>query len=648
MQVESLDNKQKRDMSPCLHCNKPCDAPALLCDECRSQLSKRNEASPISERHVDITDISTASYPVNFVLQKDQEQERAMTEHRIAPPSQASFDTPFPPMAPQTPFGSTHGVYVNMVEQAIHRLNDAARRIAAVEQSDKRQPHASRLSPLLDVSADIQRYSTPLPKAIANEEDTQQKRSEATGSNFPDLWPWLSDADEVDTNNTWENYTDPLLARRFPSSAEAARIEAEDERRAKIEGIIVTPSMRRMTRVAYLRVAFICLAILAILALTIDTALLSITFLHPHHTPVPVSGPPTLTITSPNNNNQASIGQRITLHLTHFNASTSVYITHDVGVPVLFNTGFPIVQVGKNGAGTASVVITAGDWGSGFHNIEAEDMTSHYTANATLQIINAGPSKPSHLIIKNLSLDMGSSYQGSNTIQPFVLSNDENASGAITWTASSDKPWLMLTPNQGTFSDSQKISIAVERGIMMAGSYEGTITFSSNVGAPIAVKVEMVVTLLPPNAGAVLMITPAVLSFTASDGTSSLSSQILTVANPGRHTLSWSLTNNQSSSNLPGGGTNWLNTNITSGSIVAGGTESVNVTANSQNLLPGTHAGTLVFSSPDPTTINSTQSVSISLTVQQHCSLTLSTGGMPFPGTQPHLRVGCPLHRQVV
>jgi len=622
MRVESLDNQHKQDMSQCLHCSKPCDETALFCDTCQSQLYKHDEAPQSTNAYVDIADISTAPHPIVTFPQNEHERPHAS-------------------MNPQTPSPSVHGVYVNIVDHAIQRLNDAARRIAAVEQSEKRQPHASRLAPLHDISADIQRQSTPLPKAIAGTADAPQK-GEVTVNDMPDLWPWLADTDDIDNNNTWENYTDPLLSRRFPDSIEAARIEAEDERRAKAEGSIVTPFLRRPTRVVRLRIAFVSLALLAVLALTIDTALVSVAFLHPHHaTQVPVSGPPTLTITSEGTqDNQTRLGQRVTFHLAHFNPSTIVLITHDVGVPTALSTGSSNVQIEKNGFATASTVI-ADDWGQGFHNVQAEDVQTHYTASAVLQIIGSGPSKPSHLIIKNLSLDMGVGYQCSNTIQPFILSNDPHASGAITWSASSDKPWLLLTPNQGTFSDTQNISIAVARGTLAPNSYVGKITFSSNVGAPIIVQVKMTVAALPPDAGAVLMIAPAVLAFTSLDGATSQGSntnQILVVSNPGRKTLSWSLTNNQpiiqtnqsASLSTTDAGTNWLNTSVTSGTVAPGETENVSVSVNSQSLLPGAYTNTLVFSSHDPKTINGTQSVSVSLTVQPHCSLILSTGGMAF------------------
>jgi len=632
MQVERQSDQQRRDINTCLHCHRPCDVNVLFCNECRVRFADPVKALPRSEAQTAITDASTAPQPI--VTPHDENIEEYRTAPEVAAQPVAA--------AQQVPAGSSHGVYVNMVEQAIHRLNDAARRIAAVDQNDKRQqPHASRLSPFRDISADIQRHSTPLPKAVVDAGGIQTKRSEASSSDMPDLWPWLPDTDDIDNNNTWENYTDPLQARRFPNGVEVARIEAEDERRARAEGLIRAPIARKVTRNVQLRIAFVSLAILAILALTIDTTLVSVAFLHPHRPVVPAGGPPTLTITIKDvKDNKVAIGQVATLRLTHFSPTTSVYLTRDVAVPILLNSGFPVMRVDKNGNANASTLISK-DWRPGFHNIEAEDIVTHYTANATLQIIGSGPSKPSHLIIKNLSLDMGADHQGAGTIKSFELSNDDNASGAITWAASSNSPWLLLTPNQGTFSDMQTISIAVERGIMVPKTYTGKITFSSNVGSPIVVTVEMTVTPLPPDAGAVLMVAPPVLSFVASDGTASSDSQVLTVTNAGRQPLAWSSANNQSvaqagqtpflgMSGMSPMSTNWLNTSVTSGTVDPGKTQSINVTVNSQNLLPGAYTDTLVFHSPDPKTINSTQSVSVSLTVQPQCSLTLSTGQLAF------------------
>ncbi len=598
------------------------------------QFPGRDEASQLSEAQAALTVVSTAPQPIVAPVQSENNIE----EYQTVPVIAASD-------VPVTSSGSSHGVYVNMVEQAIHRLNDAARRIAAVDQNEKRQPHASRLSPLRDISGDIQRHSTPLPKAIVDTGKMKQKGTEVSSKDMPDLWPWLPDTDDIDNNNTWENYTDPLQSRHFPNGLESARIEAEDERRARAAGLIASPAGRKTTRTMHLRIAFVSLAILAILALTIDTTLVSVAFLHPHHTVVPVGGPPTLTLSiKDTKDNKVYMGQAVTILLTHFTPATSVYITRDVGVPILLNSGFPVARIDKNGSATTSTVISK-DWSPGFHNVEAEDIVSHYTANATLQIVGAGSSKPSHLIIKTLSVDMGSDHQGSNTIQNFVLSNDVNASGAIVWSASSNSPWLMLTPNEGTFSDSQTLSIAVERGAMKPQSYHGKITFSSNVSAPIVVNVEMTVTPLPPDAGAVLMVAPPVLSFTTSEGTASTDSQTLTVSNPGHQPLPWSLTNNQPLAQSGQGPflsmgamsfmtANWLHVDGSSGTVAPGATQDIHISVNNQNLTHGLYTNTLVFSSADPKTINHTQSVSVSLTIQPHCSLLPSVGQLTFNAVQ--------------
>ncbi len=644
MRIEGLDDQQKQDMSRCLSCGKP--ATAMFCAGCQRQLYQLEQATKAPSGYRDIADASTASHAVVQAPPMEYDSESMRRDKNTPlPPDDAIDEIPTAPEIPRSPLSATRGMYVNIVEHAIQRLNDAARRISAAEQNDKRQPHASRLSPYRDISSDIMRHSTPLPRAMAS--NAQFQPVEASASDMPNYWPGMYDSGEIENSN-WENYPDPLLERRFPSVSEVTRIENEDVRRARAQGIkgIRTRNSSRNTR---LRVAFVSLAILAILALTIDTALVSVAFLHPRRTNVPVSGPPTLTLTvEGSKDNKVNIGQRVFFHLTHFSPSTGVYITHDVGVPIILDSGFPIVRVGSSGSITAHAVIST-NWGPGFHNIEAEDMTTHYTANATLQIINAGPSKPSHLIIKDSSIDVGPGYQGSNTIRPLTLSNDEGASGAITWSASSDSSWLLLTPNHGTFSDIQKISIGVERGMMKPQPYTGKLTFSSNVGTPIVVKVTMEVTPLPPDAGAVMVVTPVVLSFTSVDGVASTSNQQLTVSNPGRKSLSWSLTNNQSSvAQIPQdasfspdsmsvnavslGNTvrNWVNTSSTSGTIPPNGSQTVNITVNSQGFLPGAYTDPLVFTSPDNNTINRTQDVSVSLTVQPHCSLTLGTGGMTF------------------
>jgi len=531
---------------------------------------------------------------------------------------------------------TSNRVYVDMVEQAIDRLNDAARRIAAVEQKkDRRSPKASRLSPFKDISGEIQRQSTPMPNIPPTPVGFQS--SSVDERSMPDLWPWIPDTEEND-QDLWANHTDPLVRRQFPRSNETARLEEEDARRARAEGFRISLSGRGQasTKMKRLRKLFAFLTIMAICALLVDAGLVSLAFIRQHHTTPPVvNGPPTLTISVEGAaRNQATYGQNITLHLQHFSPLSSVYITHDVEEPIFLGNRTSFISVNNVGAADVTTSVDQ-NWSPGFHTVDAEDYKTRYTANATLEIINSGPTHPSHLSINTTKLDFQSDIQGANTIQPLTLSNDGNA--AISWVASSNQSWLVLTPNQGIFSNTETIEVAVQRGTLTQGDYTGKITFSSNVSAPIVVSVQMSVVSLPQNAGPVLAVTPAVLSFTAQDGGVNPAGQELVVSNPGTQPLSWSLTNNALASATDQnsflnaanpGAANWLTVSQSSGNVVPKDKNVLNVTVNSQNLLPGAYIDTLLFSGSGQ--LNKTQSVSISLTVLPQCGLTLSTGAMTF------------------
>lgn len=552
------------------------------------------------------------------------------------------------PSLPQTPLPSPSSPSLDdddiagAVDRAIQRLNEAAQRIAEVDQGSRRLPHASRLSPLRDISADIHRHSTPLPK-LAKESQAkapsiaQQNQGKDLGKHMPDLWPWLQEDVDPDENDLDQWSTDPLMARQFPNSAETKRIEEEDLRRAVAEGLVShsIPAHRVSFTHRRIRTIFSVFVILAVVFLVADGVLLSFIFTHPHRQAASLDGPPDLTLST----NVASVGQTLNLHIHHFSSDTRVYLTHDIQEPVQVVTGgsaagFPLVKVGANGSVDVTMLVDS-TWGPGFHTIEAEGVTTRYTATATLQIVGAGPTRPAHLLLGSASLDLGADLQGANTIQQLTMHNA--GGGSISWAANSNQPWLLISPAQGVFSSNQTITVAVERANLKPGDYKGALTFSSNVGPNEIVQVHMTVRPLPANAGAVLVVIPPVLSFTALDGGANPNEQVLMVNNPGSQRLQWSITGNNSI-NLaaqslmvqalnPTAG--WLSTDQTSGIVVPRGTSLIHVIANSRNLLPGVYTDILVFSSPQGV-YNSPQSISVSLTVQARCGLTLSSGIMPF------------------
>ncbi|HZU65871.1 MAG TPA: BACON domain-containing carbohydrate-binding protein [Ktedonobacteraceae bacterium] len=647
-------------MSQCLRCSKPCATTSVFCDECRSLLHYQLPQGPASP------DMQQPQEPLavasSFSERPTLETKGQDAGEPVTGPQPIVRD-------PQTPPPPTLSSYANVAEQTLSRLNEAARRISQAKQGrsehkGRQYPHASRLAPIRDISADIQRASTPLPKVsmpaentpasgnpssdgalpisgegkpddIANQATVSTPGLAAKDVELPDLWPWLDTELEDKEVDNWANQTDPLLSRHFPDSSESARIEEEDMRRAAAEGISTAPfpSYRRSHRSPRLRTAFIALAVLAILAMIADGILLSFAFNHSHQASNGPGGPPALTLSS----NQASIGTTLQLVISHFTPSTTVYLTHDIDETVQTANDTKYLPIDARGNARTAIVID-NTWGPGFHLLFAEDVQTRYTASAQLQIVGQGQSRPPRLVLPAATINLGTDYQGANTIQNITLTN--GGDGAINWTASSNSSWLQVSPSQGMFSKSQTIVIAAQRSGLKPGSYTGKLTFSSNVGPAQGIVIQMDVRPLSAKAGPVLSLSPAVLSFTATDGNTQILSQALTISDPGSQTLNWSLTVNDSTDqssqdaflHMLGSNVHWLTTSLSSGVIAAGSSETIEVSVQSAMLLPGTYLGTLNFNAKGA--IDGPQSVSVSLTVQPHCGLVVSPGGLTFTSVQ--------------
>jgi Viral BACON domain len=633
-------------MSQCLRCSKLCEATAVFCGECRSLL--RNQLQQGLSSHA-LHQVSS-SLAISLVDSPTLPEYRSVQDEpleRITGPLPSS-------RANQVPQPPELAVHADPVEQAVSKLSEAAQRIEQEEElskSDRKARHysrVSRLAPIRDISADIRRESTPLPQISSTQqsEPTSKnglKHQLSNGKspadmepapNMPDLWPWLDTDSEDKDSDIWANRTDPFISRRIPTSAESARIEEEDIRRAMAEGISTSqfPISRTVRHSSRMRIAFIALAIFALIALLVDGILLSIALSHPRRGNIAPGGPPTLTLSQ----NAAANGDTVQLFIAHFTPSTQVALTHDIQEPIQVNGGSSLIIVGSTGSAKASLVIDS-NWKQGFHLIVAEDVTTRYTASAMLQITGSGPTRPAHLNVSidtSRPLDLGAAVVGANSIYSLKLQN--SGGGSISWSASSDQPWLLVSPGQGIFSESQTISIAGQRVGLKPGDYKGFLTITSNVSPPVKIEVDMTVLRLPPNAGPVLALSPALFSFTATDGGPNPPAQSLTISNPGSHTLYWSLastdpatvTTQVSLLHALGSKGDWLSTDVTSGTVAPGATSSIQVIVQSQNLLPGAYIGTLVFTAPGG--IDSPQSVNVSLTVQPHCGIVTSLGYMAF------------------
>jgi Viral BACON domain/Carboxypeptidase regulatory-like domain len=598
-------------MSQCLRCSKLCDPTAVFCEECRSLLRLQLEQRP----HLSVSQHTTSSTSGDPPTLSEHLSVQGDPLERITAPLPSNrVDDLTQPLALV--------VQRDLVEQAVTKLNEAAHLIEQEEEQSKsnRKPRlysrASRLSPIVDISADIRRESTPLPKISSTKENNGNSSSPVdSNSALPDYWPWLDDETEDKESDIWANRTDPLISRRVPTSGESARIEEEDMRRALVERISTRqfplPFFRHHS--SRLRNAFLVLAIFALIAFIVDGILLNGAFNHSHNGTIS-NGYPIMTLSS----NAASPGSKVNVTLNHFLPSTRVVLTHDIEEPITINGSSSITTDTVGSAKFLLVIDTT--WGPGFHLIVAEDVNSRSTASANLQIIGEGTTPPAHLLIDTTPLAMGADFVGTNTIRSLTLAN--SGSGSISWSINSDASWLLVAPSQSIFSQKEDVSVAVQRIGLKPGDYHSNITISSNVSPPQHIEVEMSVRPLPPNAGPVLAVSPALLSFTATDGQLNSMQQTLTVSNPGSRPLNWSL------DPVQGLTCNWLGVSPTTGIVPPGNTQSLAVYVQSHCLLPGAYTGTLTFIANS--TIDNSQAVNVSMVVQPHCGLVTSTGFLAF------------------
>ncbi|MBE3566003.1 MAG: BACON domain-containing protein [Thermogemmatispora sp.] len=390
---------------------------------------------------------------------------------------------------------------------------------------------------------------------------------------------------------------------------------------------------RQPGRRPWLRWLFVGLTILALLLIGLNGWLIRSRFAGVHQPTMPVGQPPFLTATP----TLVRAGQAVHLHLDHFPAFAQIYFSYDVGQALAPVGMASIVHLGA--AGSADVTIIIGrDWSPGGHTIQAEDIATHYTASTTVQVLASGPLRSPILEVSRRSLDLGAAVQGLNSVVPFWLSN--GGDGSLSWTASSDQPWLLTTPTQGVLSERQAILIAGSRASLRPGVYHGTITFSADSGPSLRVQVTMRVEAAPATANErqawPLTLTPAALAFSLSDGGPAPAAQFVTLANPARETAVWSsrlVVPPEASQDAPlPARTDWLQLKPAQGRLAAGESVPLAVTAQGTHLLPGLYLAIVqVSSSPFAApTATATQVLAASLTVLPACRLTLSSQSLTF------------------
>ena len=189
----------------------------------------------------------------------------------------------------------------------------------------------------------------------------------------------------------------------------------------------------------------------------------------------------------------------------------------------------------------------------------------------SVQMTVAG--SPPKLLLTPASYDFGT------TGTSLTITVNNTGEETLNWNAGESLDWLSLNKTSGSLGAgiSENVIATVSRSAKSPGTYNGTISFTSNGGNQ-DVSVTMTVTEPAP----ALSVSPVSHDF----GTSETSYQF-TVKNTGAGTLSWN-----ASESL-----DWLSLNKTSGSLGAGISENVTATVSRSAKSPGTYNGTISFTS---------------------------------------------------
>ncbi len=193
------------------------------------------------------------------------------------------------------------------------------------------------------------------------------------------------------------------------------------------------------------------------------------------------------------------------------------------------------------------------------------------TLNVLISVLN-----PSSAILK---IDEGSLGYGTDvSTRELGISNDGEET--LTWSASVSEPWISISSSSGSLdpTESQNLTINVNRAGLAEGTYSGQVNFTGNGGsATVTVTMEV----LGSNAAAVLNLSLTEVDF-GLDGTS----RELVVSNSGEVDLQWTVTSMEA----------WLSTSSTSGTVTPAGSQSINILVNRTALAEGSYSGTLTFS----------------------------------------------------
>ncbi|GHO88964.1 BACON domain-containing protein [Dictyobacter formicarum] len=267
-----------------------------------------------------------------------------------------------------------------------------------------------------------------------------------------------------------------------------------------------------------------------------------------------------------------------------FSAHDEIAFFHDAHHVFLNENGQPLaIHTDARGAFSLQAQIP-GDWQAGDHQVSAVDSTRGMEAVTHIQV-KAPSTQPSVLHLSQPDCRFPAAAPGIISSQSIILSN--SGGDQLSWSVTSDQPWLSTSPSSGTFSGSQSVRVTVNRGGLAPQPYSGHLTFTQkgDSSATLTMNVTMEVTPAP----AVLTLSTTQLNYSASNSQDP-ADQLITLHNSGQKASNWSSTVATDDNG------NWLSISPDHDELAPGASETLVVSAHSYHLAVGAYQGSIQFS----------------------------------------------------
>ena len=309
-----------------------------------------------------------------------------------------------------------------------------------------------------------------------------------------------------------------------------------------------------------------------------------------------------------------------------FGTNDPISFTHDQdNVPLLDGNGKPL-QTRADDLGTFSVqAVVPTNWEVGQHSIYAIDIGKEQSISVLATFwVQQSTLAPPRLQLSSSSIDLGTSVPG--VVAKKIITLINIGGRHLTWQASSDQPWLTVSPNKGTFNGRSIVQVMTDSGTLKPRSYAGHITFRQQGSSdkPLTLSVTMTVKSAPP---ANLILSPPSLNFSSTG--QNPAGQTIALQNSGGGPLAWTLAATTFD------GANWLNATPSSGNLQPGQAMNVTVSVNAAILKPRPYQGALSFSYGG---LTSQVAVSLAVSVSSSAAISLNQSTLNFTalkGTNP-------------